>query len=153
MDCCSIMLVTYNRLELTKRTFDNLFANAKHPFRLIIVDNGSTDGSKEWLKELEKNIPQLSGCVAYEPYFNEINLGIARGRNLGLHLADKHEDRWLATMDNDIEAPEGKGEVPEGKGPQSAIAVVILEGDLQRTWRDLAHSGIRGSTSVVPRAS
>lgn len=107
MDCCSIMLVTYNRLELTKRTLDNLFANAKYPFRLIIVDNGSTDGSKEWLKELEKNIPQESGCIAYEPHFNETNLGIARGRNIGLHLADKHEDRWMATMDNDIEAPEG----------------------------------------------
>jgi GT2 family glycosyltransferase len=85
MDCCSIMLCTYNR----------------------IVDNGSTDGSKEWLQDLMGKIPQQSSCLGYELHLNETNLGIAKGRNLGLHLANKHEDRWLATMDNDIEVPIG----------------------------------------------
>jgi GT2 family glycosyltransferase len=71
---------------------------------LIIVDNGSTDGTQEWLKELKT---PLEHCIGYQPHFNESNLGIARGRNIGLKLADEHKDRWLATVDNDIEVPHG----------------------------------------------
>ena len=40
-DIATLMMVTYNRLELTKQTIDNIFKNTKHPYNLVIVDNGN----------------------------------------------------------------------------------------------------------------
>lgn len=98
----SIMLVTYNRLSLTQRMLSNLFATTKSPYRLIIVDNGSTDGTVDWLKTLK--VPEL--CQTYDTYFNSNNRGIAIGRNQGLLIANKYNDEWLSTLDNDVELPD-----------------------------------------------
>jgi len=99
----SIMLVTYNRLEFTKRMFDNFFKTTDGQYRLLIVDNGSTDGTKEWLEKLPE---QLS--VDCKIHFNPVNKGIAMGRNQGLLMANKYgaEDEFLATIDNDVEFPD-----------------------------------------------
>ena len=44
------VVVTFNRLELLKRNIDSLRQN--HPIeRIIVVNNGSTDGTREWLSE------------------------------------------------------------------------------------------------------
>jgi len=98
----SIMMVTYNRLELTKRMLESLFETTDSDYRLIIVDNGSTDGSKDWLEDLKDEIK-----IPYHLHLNPENMGIAVGRNQGLFLADKYgaEDEYLCTIDNDIELP------------------------------------------------
>lgn len=98
------MMCTYNRLDFTKRMLDSFFKNTTGPFRLIIVDNGSTDGTKEWLEDLPKNHQ-----ATIHLHFNSENQGIAIGRNQGLFLADKYgeEDQYLATIDNDIDLPPG----------------------------------------------
>ena len=49
----SVMMVTYNRLELTKQTLDNLFKNTKYPINLIIIDNNSTDDTVNYLNDLQ----------------------------------------------------------------------------------------------------
>ena len=100
----SIMMVTYNRLELTQRMLRSLFQNTDVPFRLIIVDNGSTDGTIQWLQSMPQDQPL---CQSYDIHLNENNLGIAKGRNLGLQIADRYQDDWLATVDNDVEFPAG----------------------------------------------
>jgi GT2 family glycosyltransferase len=99
----SIMMVTYNRLELTQRMLDSFFKNTTGPHRLIIVDNGSTDGTKEWLEKLAENE------IPLHLHFNSKNEGIAVGRNQGLLLANKFgpDDEYLVTMDNDIEVTSG----------------------------------------------
>jgi GT2 family glycosyltransferase len=100
----SIMVCTYNRLQFTQRSFNSLFENTTTPFRLFIVDNGSADGTIEWLKQLK---PQNDFCQELRIHFNETNLGIAIGRNQGLLLAKDNggNDPYLCTIDNDIEFP------------------------------------------------
>ena len=98
------MCVTYNRLPLTKRMFDNFLKTTDFPYRLIVVDNGSTDGTIEWLQQLK---PESSFCQGFHTHFNEKNLGIAIGRNQGLLIADKYQDSFLCTVDNDIELHKG----------------------------------------------
>lgn len=100
----SIMMVTYNRLELTKRMFDNFIKTTNSPFRLIIVDNGSTDGTVKWLKQLN---PESPYCQGSHIHLNEKNMGIAIGRNQGLLISDKYQDPWLCTIDNDVELHTG----------------------------------------------
>lgn len=98
----SIMMVTYNRLELTKRMLTSLFENTDGSYRLIIVDNGSTDGTIEYLQNLKQNNEIVS-----ELQLNPVNQGIAHGRNQCLLLANKYNDEWLSTVDNDVEFHKG----------------------------------------------
>jgi glycosyltransferase involved in cell wall biosynthesis len=99
----SIMMCTYNRLEFTKRMLTSFWETTKGPYRLIIVDNGSTDGTKEWLEEMAKN-----NSAEIHLHFNKENKGIAIGRNQGLLLANRFgpDDEFLATVDNDVELPD-----------------------------------------------
>lgn len=96
----AIMMVTYNRLDLTKRMLDSFFPNTIGPYHLIIVDNGSTDGTQEWLTEMVKE-----NAAKITLHFNKENKGIAVGRNQGLQLADTlvPEAEYLCTIDNDID--------------------------------------------------
>jgi GT2 family glycosyltransferase len=101
----SIIILTWNRLELTQRTLKSVFANTTVPFRLIVVDNGSSDGSIEWLREMPQDHPL---CQSYDFIFNDRNMGVAGGRNQGMKLSnEKYNDDWVAILDNDVEVPAG----------------------------------------------
>ena len=43
------VMVTYNRLELTKQAIASYLDTVIGPWSLLVVDNNSTDGTKEWL--------------------------------------------------------------------------------------------------------
>ena len=45
------VMVTYNRLELTKQAIASYFATRTGPGSLVVVDNCSTDGTWEWLHQ------------------------------------------------------------------------------------------------------
>ena len=45
------VFITYNRLELTKRAIESYLETARMPFTFCMVDNASTDGTREWLLE------------------------------------------------------------------------------------------------------
>jgi GT2 family glycosyltransferase len=106
MDTASLMITTYNRLALTKRMLESLFITTTSPYHLIIVDNGSTDGTVDWLHTLNDNAQKRpSNCISYDFYYNKENRGIAVGRNQGLKIANKYNDSWLSTLDNDVEMP------------------------------------------------
>ena len=49
----SIITLTYNKLDYTKQYLESLYKYTKD-FELIIVDNGSTDGTVEYIKSLRK---------------------------------------------------------------------------------------------------
>ena len=104
----ALMMVTYNRLDLTKKTIECLFKNTHKQFNLCIVDNGSTDGTVEWLdNELPKMVKSNgNNCQRLLVTKNDQNRGIAVGRNQALVLADKTMSVWMATIDNDVWVPE-----------------------------------------------
>lgn len=45
------VFITYNRLELTKRAIASYLETVSVPYVLWVVDNASTDGTVEWLRE------------------------------------------------------------------------------------------------------
>lgn len=95
----SIIVLNYNRLEYTKQTVSNLIKKTKVEHEFIFVDNGSTDGTREYLRSLlhKTNAKQVR-CI-----FNDKNLGVAGGRNIGLKVA---EGDYLMTIDDDIIVPD-----------------------------------------------
>lgn len=45
--------ISYNRLDLTKQALDSYLLTVQAEFTLIVVDNHSTDGTREWLQQLD----------------------------------------------------------------------------------------------------
>ncbi|MGF6353641.1 GT2 family glycosyltransferase [Paenibacillus sp. 4624] len=78
----SIIVLTYNQLEYTKKCIDSIINKTAYSrYEIIIVDNMSTDGTKEYLIELEKNVEQVTIIL------NDTNYGFAGGNNIGLKKA------------------------------------------------------------------
>ena len=48
----SIVLVTYNRLDILKSTLNNIMSQSFSDFELLISNNGSSDGTKEYLDSI-----------------------------------------------------------------------------------------------------
>lgn len=91
-----VVTVTYNGLDHLRSFFDALDATASSdPFdRLVVVDNASTDGTKEWLDSRGVETLHLAA-----------NEGFARPNNLGIrHLADCE---FVAILNNDTSVEAG----------------------------------------------
>ncbi|NFF82043.1 glycosyltransferase [Clostridium botulinum] len=89
----SIVILTYNNLDYTKICIDSIKKyNINQNYELIIVDNNSTDGTKEWLKE-QKGIKYI---------LNEENRGFPAGCNQGIKIAKKNNDIFLLNNDTVI---------------------------------------------------
>lgn len=98
------MMVTYNRLELTKQTLDNLFKVTKYPFRLIVIDNNSEDETLSYLRYYLSNI-KSEYFIDHKIIPLQKNVGIAKGRNVALLNVDQN-DKYMATIDNDVILPD-----------------------------------------------
>lgn len=53
----TIIIPNYNGLSFMELCFEALEKQTTKDFKILVVDNGSTDGSVEWLKERE--IPSI----------------------------------------------------------------------------------------------
>lgn len=84
----SVIIPTYNRLwalpEAIKSVLDQTFSS----FELIIVDDGSTDGTEKWVKEK---------CPSAK-YIKKENGGVSSARNRGI---EKSRGRYIAFLDSD----------------------------------------------------
>lgn len=94
----SIVVLNYNRLECTKQTIQSLIDNTTVPHEFIFVDNGSIDGTREFLQSIKNK----TNAEQVKYVFNKRNFGVAGGRNSGLREA---EGDYLLTIDDDILVP------------------------------------------------
>lgn len=70
----SIIIVTYNTLRMTSECIDSIYEKTTNvSFEVILVDNASTDGSKEYFANDDR--------VNY--IYSDENLGFGRANNLG----------------------------------------------------------------------
>jgi len=89
----SVVLTSYNHLPLLQRAFASLLAQTYSPLEIIIVDDGSTDGSREWIAATAEQYPQQ---VRY--FFQPQNVGIPRNKNTGFKMA---KGEWITYLDGD----------------------------------------------------
>ena len=85
-DKLQIFLITYNRLEKLKYTLENLLKSPIKDFNIIILDNQSNDGTKEYCEEFIQKNPTFTYIR------NKINLGISGNIIRAMELASK---KWL----------------------------------------------------------
>lgn len=106
-DLTGIMLVTFNRLNLTKQTLESLLKTTHSPFCLIVIDNGSTDGTSEYITNFCQENSGKDNFISHSIKINKDNKGIAIGRNQALKLASETSTiNWLCTLDNDVILPD-----------------------------------------------
>lgn len=73
----SIITSVHNQLEMNKLFYDTLKQNSRLPFELIVIDNHSTDGSREYFQQRADCLIANDGNYSYPHCQNQ---GIARAR-------------------------------------------------------------------------
>ena len=86
----SVIIPTYNRKYLLKRALHSASSQTFVPQEIIVVDDGSSDGTKDWVLE---RFP----CVRY---ICQDNSGVSSARNRGIREA---KGSWIAFLDSDDE--------------------------------------------------
>ena len=95
----SIVVVTHNHLHFTRLCLESVLANSSsRSLEVIVVDNGSEDGTPDYLDELAAITSQIS------PILNRENEGFARANNRGLGAST---GEVLILLNNDTIVPPG----------------------------------------------
>jgi glycosyltransferase involved in cell wall biosynthesis len=74
----SICIPTFNRRDYLKETLDSVFAQTYKDYEIIIVDDGSTDGTEEMIK---------NGGYGNLRYYWQENAGLSAARNKLINLS------------------------------------------------------------------
>jgi len=98
MPLTSIIILTFNQLKFTKECLKSILEYTKIPYELILVDNGSIDGTKEYLNIFAQDHNNV------KLIFNDRNLGFAAGNNQGL---EKAKGNYILLLNNDVVVTEG----------------------------------------------
>jgi glycosyltransferase involved in cell wall biosynthesis len=91
----SVVIPVYNRFESLKYAVESVLAQTTPVYEIILVDDGSTDGTDERLPRYINENPRWEACVRY---FRQDNQGPGAARNRGVQEA---RGEWLAFLDND----------------------------------------------------
>jgi GT2 family glycosyltransferase len=89
----AIVIVNWNGKHLLKNCLEATLMQKHDDYSVILVDNGSTDGSVEYVKE---NFSQVNAIELKE------NSGFAKGNNVGIDFALKDDDvQNIVCLNND----------------------------------------------------
>jgi len=97
----SIVILAHNQVEYTRKCLDSILRCTNSPYEIVIVDNGSTDGTDEYLSEFKAEWETKPGdfCKAVKLVRHDLNLGYAGGNNSGIAVS---EGAYVCLMNNDI---------------------------------------------------
>ena len=91
----SVIIPTYNRIFFLKRSIDSVLEQILKPYEVIIVDDGSSDGTSTMIK---KNYPKIN-LICQE------NKGVSAARNIGIRASSGD---WVCFLDSDDEWKKNK---------------------------------------------
>ena len=96
-----IIIPNYNGLSVLQSCIKSLYKNTEYPFHLVVVDNGSTDGSLEWLisfsSKTSSAYPQAANNKHSISHDNS-PLGYAAANNVGLKSC---KGKYVLLLNND----------------------------------------------------
>lgn len=94
-----VVILNWNLKDETIACIESVLASSYPPQRVIVVDNGSSDGS---VSAIINRFGKAIDLIA-----NEENLGFAEGVNVGIRYALAHGAEWILLLNNDtIIAPD-----------------------------------------------
>jgi len=135
----SVVLPTYNRASLLRRSIDSVLEQTWQDFELIVVDDGSTDGTRETVAGTPD--PRVRYVA------RESNGGVAAARNTGVRAAT---GRYLAFHDSDDEwLPEKLARQVQALQPLDETCMSVC--GVRRTFPAAGGAGAGGLT--YPRSA
>ena len=84
----SVVIPTHNRIESLSIAIDSVLKQQYQKYEIIVVDDGSNDGTSEWC---QKNHPDIV-------LITQSNHGVSHARNRAIELA---RGEWIALLDSD----------------------------------------------------
>ena len=84
----SVIIPTYNRVHTLKRAVDSVLSQTYKEYEIIIIDDGSTDGTGSIIQSYYKNVR----------FFSIAHSGVSRARNTGIENA---KGEWISFLDSD----------------------------------------------------
>ena len=84
----SLVIAVWNQLDYTKRCLNSIEQWTDLPYEVVIVDNGSTDGTREFLRTVKAKV-----------ITNDTNLGCAKAWNQGVRAS---QGEVIGILNNDI---------------------------------------------------
>ncbi|MFI5092219.1 MAG: glycosyltransferase family 2 protein [Candidatus Acidiferrales bacterium] len=91
----SVVIPTYNRVQQTTAAIESVLAQTYPDFEIIVVDDGSTDGSGE---AIQRFISQRTNGCHQILFFSQPNQGASIARNTGIARA---QGEYIAFLDSD----------------------------------------------------
>src|SRR4051812_41263405 len=85
-----IAIVTYNSARYIRRCLEALFEQEGVNLEVVVVDNASTDTTREILKEFRGRIRTL---------FRASNVGFAEAQNIAIRAS---RSEWVLTLNPDV---------------------------------------------------
>lgn len=95
----SIIIPCFNAVEYTKQCMESVLINTNISYELILINNGSTDGTKEYFEFLKKHLKPCSFLKKITILQFEKNLGVAKSLNLGI---SKSLGKYICYLNNDV---------------------------------------------------
>ena len=92
----SIITATFNSLKFFEETKNSVFAEGMDDFEWIIIDDASTDGTREYLQKLTDQRVKL--------HLKETNMGMGDSYKRGVELA---RGKYFVILDHDDTVPAG----------------------------------------------
>src|ERR1051326_3926500 len=93
----SIIIPCWNQLSFTRHCLQSVFRHTRLAFELIVVDNGSTDGTGAYLAG-------IADAAKVTVMANTTNLGFPAAINQGLKAA---RGGYLVLLNNDVVLTDG----------------------------------------------
>ena len=87
----SVVIPVYNQKELLKKCLDSI--PKREDIEIIVIDDGSTDGTKEVIEDYVNKFPTFIGAIICKT-----NYGLSNARNLGIEKACGH---YIMFIDSD----------------------------------------------------
>lgn len=98
----SIVILTHNKVKYTRACLESILRTRGTGFEVIVVDNGSTDETLEYLAGVAPVFREHGAELSWQA--NGRNVGCCTGRNQGMARA---RGRFFVFMDNDVMVVEG----------------------------------------------
>jgi len=111
----SVLMAVHNGMPYLPEAVESILGQTFGDFEFIIVDDGSTDGSAEWVRKKATEDPRVR-------VIKQNKTGLAKALNTGLEIA---EGRYIARMDaDDISEPTRLARQFEAMEQDSRLAIV-----------------------------
>ncbi len=88
MHTISVIIPTFNRADMLRKAVESVLAQGHPPLVLIVVDDGSVDGTGQYIDSLENAVR----------YIKIPHSGVSRARNAGIEAS---RAEWIAFLDSD----------------------------------------------------